>query len=559
VLPADDLEQAKKALETFDEPRALEAMLRAWRETRSPELAEIIEELSPRFDIASRRPHGGSVADRRASWLSIARENDPINVTSLLATLESDANAAELATRVRTLGEGAPDPRIAMRLTRLMIAPGEGRTNDGFRPFWTEVLKTIRAMGDPRAKEFGASIAGQISPTAPPKSRWFNRELAVNVFAELPAAKVVDAAAIGSLRSALTGGHGSKRGTVSELIEKVYANPEDDSVRAVLADLLQEIRDPRGELISLQLSPKGDKKREAALLKEHRAAWLGPLAPVIYLGGPVVFRRGFLEECTLFAEDRSDVAQAVNRPEWTTVTKIRQRSARKNGWYGMIGTLLASPYAMAIEEALDISIGDLVTLPSPRPKLARVSVSTMSTSELLRAGDLVPNLRRLICTYVSYFDSLAPFLSTPLVQRLDTFEVHLSSEQAIVDLFVAALDPEDERELRPQRILAHRAATRTFSWSLTGEKLSTLTAMFTAKKAVPRPGIEGVIANVAEAAGARLRRVCVVNPIADEAMNHALASIVETLKVRFPAIQFETLLASKTQKVVVGDEWDNDY
>lgn len=58
----------------------------------------------------------------------------------------------------------------------------------------------------------------------------------------------------------------------AQLFAKVYADPTDDAIRAVLADLLTERGDPRGEFIALQLArhaTKGTlKAEERALLAE---------------------------------------------------------------------------------------------------------------------------------------------------------------------------------------------------------------------------------------------------------------------------------------------------
>ncbi len=70
-------------------------------------------------------------------------------------------------------------------------------------------------------------------------------------------------------------------GEVDSLIAEVVARPDDDGVRAVLADLLQARNDPRGELISLQLlASRGNRDRDdriRELLERHARGWLGPL------------------------------------------------------------------------------------------------------------------------------------------------------------------------------------------------------------------------------------------------------------------------------------------
>lgn len=61
-----------------------------------------------------------------------------------------------------------------------------------------------------------------------------------------------------------------------DLEAAIAANPLDRDPYVVFADWLQQQGDPRGELMSLQLSGK-DEAAEA-LLAEHEAYFLGPLA-----------------------------------------------------------------------------------------------------------------------------------------------------------------------------------------------------------------------------------------------------------------------------------------
>ena len=53
----------------------------------------------------------------------------------------------------------------------------------------------------------------------------------------------------------------------------------------IYADALQELGDPRGDLIALQCAPaldRAQKARVTALLDTHGHAWLGELAPVVH-------------------------------------------------------------------------------------------------------------------------------------------------------------------------------------------------------------------------------------------------------------------------------------
>ena len=89
----------------------------------------------------------------------------------------------------------------------------------------------------------------------------------------------------------------------------IWENPEDDTPRLVYADWLMDRDDPRGEFIALQceLETRSIKdpsharlrRRELALLREHREEWLGDLADA---RAPLTFRRGFLDEVEMTGE-----------------------------------------------------------------------------------------------------------------------------------------------------------------------------------------------------------------------------------------------------------------
>jgi uncharacterized protein (TIGR02996 family) len=86
------------------------------------------------------------------------------------------------------------------------------------------------------------------------------------------------------------------------LYAAVYAAPDDDAPRAVLADALTDAGDPRGELIALQLrEAAGDAtpemtERARELVQTHAKSWLGSLRPIVYRAE---LRRGFLHTLEL--------------------------------------------------------------------------------------------------------------------------------------------------------------------------------------------------------------------------------------------------------------------
>ncbi len=144
--------------------------------------------------------------------------------------------------------------------------------------------------------------------------------------------------------------------------QAVYAAPGDVSAKLVLADVLQERGDPRGEFISLQLQPTRPKRIELRLeklLERYRAAFLNPLAPVVRPDGQV-WEHGFLVECRAALD-----GSTVDAPEWGTVRKLAQV-----GNAASLPAELTSPHMTALRELTNVDLQGLHVLfrsvtPSP--------------------------------------------------------------------------------------------------------------------------------------------------------------------------------------------------
>jgi uncharacterized protein (TIGR02996 family) len=93
----------------------------------------------------------------------------------------------------------------------------------------------------------------------------------------------------------------------SALLEAVLASPDDDRPRLVYADWLTEQGDPRGEFIAVQCArarmpadapgQRPLEEREWTLMSAHAEQWEAALGKDLT---SVKFRRGFIEEATLF-------------------------------------------------------------------------------------------------------------------------------------------------------------------------------------------------------------------------------------------------------------------
>jgi uncharacterized protein (TIGR02996 family) len=108
--------------------------------------------------------------------------------------------------------------------------------------------------------------------------------------------------------------------TDEALFAAVYAAPDSDGPRAVLADYLLEQGDPRGEFIALQLAKQkshAGERREKQLLELYELPWLGPLGAVV-MPSTTVWERGFL--CSAQARLHGET---VGDPRWATVQKLQ--------------------------------------------------------------------------------------------------------------------------------------------------------------------------------------------------------------------------------------------
>ena len=112
--------------------------------------------------------------------------------------------------------------------------------------------------------------------------------------------------------------------SVDALLAQVYAAPDDLELRAVVGDALQQLGDPRGELIALQLAKRPNARLIGALIDEHRVHLAGALSRVVPTGGRFEFEAGFLEAVTLGSEwtTAREREEAAVSPHWATVTSV---------------------------------------------------------------------------------------------------------------------------------------------------------------------------------------------------------------------------------------------
>lgn len=313
---------------------ALEALLAVWAIGRSTQIAALVEQLG---EHAARGlpPIEAPTKQLDAAWRAVADLERAADVPRLIAAFEH-ATAKVLKGWIERLSMRTIDPRIgnaAIHAVPRFVSSGAGPTR-------TVAFKLAAQMGE--RETCAAALEDAIQKT---RSAWNAddlRDRLEKLASQLPVGepltsadaklakalrKTIEALANGpaptdaALASAAAAPSGE---TTDELLEAVYADPESDAPRLVYADHLQELGDPRGELIALQLVAKrttAQNKRIAELQKDKKqvARWLGPLSAIAQ---DPVFERGFLSRCTFELVTPAHRA-LLSHPALATIEELR--------------------------------------------------------------------------------------------------------------------------------------------------------------------------------------------------------------------------------------------
>ncbi len=300
-----DLSTVAKLLDSGKPDKALSIMLAVWKKHPLPRLGDAIDAL----DKLVETPWGPLFAD--------------------------GAQLAERSKRVQTLGKQPRDPRFARALLDYLRAMPF--TSNGSRGMWSTVFSALREIDDPRVIAALPEIARGWT-IRPLQREWLESyvEPLLEHYGKKypngePAPTTADAKQLAAIEAALastvpTGGAAQR----DALLAEIYANPDDDGPRTVLADHLTDAGDPRGEFITLQLLPSNTSaqaKRIAALLGKHERAWIGPLEPVI-AKADVEFTRGFLSGCRVKLKNMMEAERYGRDPSWATVERLRFTGTR---------------------------------------------------------------------------------------------------------------------------------------------------------------------------------------------------------------------------------------
>jgi uncharacterized protein (TIGR02996 family) len=136
-------------------------------------------------------------------------------------------------------------------------------------------------------------------------------------------------------------------------VQAILDDPDDDSLRLIYADWLEERGDPRGEFIRVQYALAGMdaddprrgplEAREQTLLTEHAAGWAGPLPGLVE---KYTFGRGFVEKVTLDAQGFLERGRELFR-----LSPVQ--TVRLSRWHSQIASVASAPH-LARVRGLDL-------------------------------------------------------------------------------------------------------------------------------------------------------------------------------------------------------------
>ena len=305
------LRAAIEALERRDLVAALGRLLDAWRASRDPAVADLIDIVSGLVarkyeDIL--RPRLKKY-ERAARWRRIEPAHDPLDLPVLLRVRWSDV--PEILERLATWDD---DPRIAAWIVEAIAAGGW--RGDRATPPGSVAPRLDRRVVCELLERFRdrRGVDALVAAGAP----W--NDVARSIVANTgQRCDLEELAAIHAVLARQPSDAESDALEVRRRFERVFAQPDDDGERSVLGDWLIERGDPRGELIALQLAPRTRARlfRERALLERHGRKWYAELATAIHWPK---FERGFIATCMVNVPRLRSLTVRSN--EWSTVREV---------------------------------------------------------------------------------------------------------------------------------------------------------------------------------------------------------------------------------------------
>lgn len=373
-----------------------------WRDTRDEAIADAVDRLTGEMLQGWQPPAPRLQRAFHAAWLEAASD-DVTRGWAAQQLLEKLPDRQALPERLRALAAAGPDPRVGRAMIAQLAALRPRLVKEpALEPLVHELL-AMSADGDELADaktglEDGFLIDRVLALPRPTRRLPTPRELAY-----LAAAPSATEAA--PLRAA------------------VYAHPDDDTVRAVLADALQTAGDPRGELIALQLAAEtseAQRERVAELMRDHGRGWLGPLGE---LASSAWFARGFLAGLELRAWTGGEARwqQLLDEPLLGTVEDLGAGSMQGERY----AQLVTSPRMTALRRIEVFDPAVVAALEVADARLVHIACSIGDRGVRWLADAVLPacvrfeTLRSFACT----LEGVPAVLGSPIGARLSGLTV----------------------------------------------------------------------------------------------------------------------------------------
>lgn len=466
---------AAEALGRADGEGALEALLRAWRETREPRVAELVERVSA--DVTAARPAiaAKSVKERTAAVVALAKRKNPRDLGRILEA-PWPGRWQDALPVLEALRAFPADPRLAVALARV-VAEGAYDTWTSHR-FYEPLLARVASLGDARAVPILEEQRNRQRSTYWGQGTGPAIEQAIERLRARPreALSAPSERALAALEARFAHerrAEAAKARGEAEFVADILARPDDLALRQVFADFLTERGDPRGEHIALGLARRegrADEKmlrREAALAKKHGPSWAGPLDALFSKDGRI-YDLGFLAEGTLeLVSPRTygrieALPDTLHDPGLATLRALAL-GGREASDADVVARILALPALAGVRALRGLGTEALTVLGSARPRPAVEELDAQVGDEpwaraALADGCALPGLRRLALEASAELDW---FFATPAARRLERFT--LRSYEYPIGAVVACA----ERHALPLRELgfAERSGMRGPDWT----------------------------------------------------------------------------------------------
>ena len=331
------LTQALAACERREDEAVLRLLLEAWRKSRTERLAVLVTKLSdrlaaglPPLEPQSLLPAGPPL-----------RPTDLPRMTGGLLEIGERRDAEALLLQLEALRGIPADPRLIPVVRAMACLPVARRVDvlGALRalllhlkaPSTAEDLQALRQAMD-AGTSYEEALALLKARTEEPEAPLL--ELALHAEAERLCGELEQALALRDES------HARDASLRDALLARVYAHPDDDSARLVLADHLLEQGDPLGEFIMLQCSVQPDEVRIRELRARHGRAWQAPLGPFIHPEA-TRFERGFPVAVQMnFAQ----LQQPELGPAWCTVQELDWGAS----WSPLSASWFAQPHLHAV-------------------------------------------------------------------------------------------------------------------------------------------------------------------------------------------------------------------